>query len=131
MARRVEWGDTDAAGIVFYPNFFRWFDGATHNLFEVAGYSVSQMMDDGYTIPLIDAGSRFITPLLYADEIVINSTLVELRSRSFRIQHRVERAGKLIAEGYEVRMWTRVAGGEIHAEAMPAHVQRLLNAGAG
>jgi acyl-CoA thioesterase FadM len=28
----VEWGDTDAAGIVFYPNYYRWFDRAAHAL---------------------------------------------------------------------------------------------------
>ena len=27
---KVRWGDTDAAGIVFYPNFYKWMDEATH-----------------------------------------------------------------------------------------------------
>ena len=37
MPHRVEWGDCDPADIVFYPNYFRWFDAASWNLFEVAG----------------------------------------------------------------------------------------------
>ena len=30
----VEFGNTDAAGIVFYPNYFMWFDKGTHWLFK-------------------------------------------------------------------------------------------------
>lgn len=29
----VNWGDTDKAGIVYYPNFFKWFDIAGHQFF--------------------------------------------------------------------------------------------------
>ncbi len=28
---RVEWGDCDPAGIVFYPRYFEWFDRCTHH----------------------------------------------------------------------------------------------------
>ena len=34
---RVDWGHCDPAGIVFYPNYFRWFDQCTSALFESAG----------------------------------------------------------------------------------------------
>ncbi len=33
----VEWGDCDPAGIVFYPNYFRWFNQGAHALFGAAG----------------------------------------------------------------------------------------------
>jgi len=31
---RVQWGDCDPAGIVFYPRYFEWFDASTILLFE-------------------------------------------------------------------------------------------------
>lgn len=31
---KVRWGDTDPAKIVFFPNFYRWMDEATHEFFE-------------------------------------------------------------------------------------------------
>ena len=33
---RVQWGDCDPAGIVFYPRYFEWFDAGTILLFEKA-----------------------------------------------------------------------------------------------
>jgi acyl-CoA thioester hydrolase len=29
---KVEWGDTDAAGIVYSPNDYKWMDQATHSV---------------------------------------------------------------------------------------------------
>ena len=38
LARRIEWGDCDPAGIVFNPRFFAFFDDATTLLVEAAGW---------------------------------------------------------------------------------------------
>ncbi len=35
----VEWGDCDPAGIVFYPNFYAWFDASSHALLDALGFS--------------------------------------------------------------------------------------------
>ena len=35
---RIEWGDCDPAGIVFYPRYFEWFDACAAALFEDAGF---------------------------------------------------------------------------------------------
>ena len=35
---RIEWGDCDPAGIIFYPTYFRWIDAASWALFDAAGY---------------------------------------------------------------------------------------------
>ena len=37
----IEWGDCDAAGIVFYPRYFAMFDASTHHLFEAAGWRIA------------------------------------------------------------------------------------------
>ena len=34
---RVEFGDCDPAGIVYFPNFFRWYDAASRNFFPECG----------------------------------------------------------------------------------------------
>ena len=39
---KVQWGDTDAAGIVFYPNFYKWMDEATHEFFS-SNWVIRQM----------------------------------------------------------------------------------------
>lgn len=123
----MEWGETDAAGIVFYPNYYRWFDRATHELFRAAGYSVPQMLAASRAIPLIETHARFVSALRYDDEIEIDSRVSDARTRTFRIDHRVSRASQLVAEGYEVRMWIRLEpGGVLEAESIPESLRELM-----
>jgi|SRR5947209_2307979 len=128
----VEWGDTDAAGIVFYPNYYRWFDRAAHALLRAIGFAPDELLRRGCVVPLIDSGARFLAPIVYGDEVEIESTVAEMRTRTFRLEHRVRRGSELVAEGFEVRVWARAGVGsppEIRMEAIPDEVRvRLLDA---
>lgn len=126
MDHRVEWGETDSAGIVFYPNFYRWFDRGTHELFRRLDYPVPTMVAEGFVIPLIETHARFLSPLRYDDSIAIHSRIEELRTRSFRVAHVVVRGDARACEGYEVRAWVRVRDGVLRAEPIPHHIRDLL-----
>lgn len=43
---KVKWGDTDAAGIVFYPNYYKWMDEATHEMFDQLGHPSHKLFTD-------------------------------------------------------------------------------------
>jgi acyl-CoA thioester hydrolase len=125
---RVEWGETDAAAIVFYANYFRWFDRGTHDLFRGLDLPIERLMAQGIVIPIIEAQARFLHPVVYADELVIQSRVAEVRSRAFRVEHKVLRGDEVVGEGYEVRMWVRRsdAGGRLEPELIPAAVARRI-----
>lgn len=124
---RVQWGETDAAAIVFYPNYYRWFDAATHDLFRVLGYPVSRMLDDAVAVPLVEAQAQFRFPLRYDDEVTLLSRVVEARVRTFRVEHTILRGDQVCCEGYEERIWVRLLpGGEIEAQAIPDEVRAFI-----
>jgi acyl-CoA thioester hydrolase len=126
--RRVQFGETDAAGIVFYPNYFRWFDEASHDLLRHAGYSVAAMIERGYAVPIVECHARFLTPLILEDELVVASRVGEVRKRAFRVDHEIRRADEVVCEGYEVRMWVRFgeSGAGVVAEPIPDELRNLL-----
>jgi acyl-CoA thioester hydrolase len=128
VSRCVEWGETDAASIVFYPNYFRWFDAATHDLFRRLGYPIARMIQEGRAVPIIDAGARFLAPLAYGDAITICSRIAEVRTRSFRVEHRIERDSTIVCLGFEVRIWVQApkSGESLTAMALPDDVRELL-----
>src|SRR5579859_3152900 len=107
----VEWGETDAAGIIFYPNYFRWFDRAAHALLRAADCDPSHLLRAGVVVPLIETGAKFLAPVVYGDEVEIESAVADLRTRSFRLEHRVTRGDELVADGFEVRVWARAGVG--------------------
>ena len=105
---RVRWGETDPFGIVFYPSFYVWMDQATHELFRSpAGSFADLFTDSGYGFPIVEAVCRFRRPARYDDEIAVTSSVVELRNRSFTVEHRFDRGDDEIAVGHEVRVFAR------------------------
>lgn len=124
---RVEWGETDAAAIVYYPNYFRWFDRGTHDLFAEIGYPISALLRQGNATPLVDAGARFRSALAFGDEVSIESRVTEVQTRTFRIEHTVRRGERVVCEGYEVRIWVRLANdGSLVGERIPDDLRTVL-----
>ena len=123
---RVEWGETDAAAIVFYPNYFRWFDNATHDLFRAIGLPVDEISRRGYILPIVEAHARFRAPLAYGDDLELWSRVSEVRNRAFRVEHEVRRGGEAVVDGYEVRMWVRSNAGHLEPALIPEEVRRLI-----
>jgi YbgC/YbaW family acyl-CoA thioester hydrolase len=105
---RVRFGETDMAGIVFYPNFFAYFDIATQALFAVGPIDLpAQMKAGGFGFPIAESGAKFLAPLSYDDEITIVTTVAEVRTRSLRVEHAVYRGDLLCATGFEARVHGR------------------------
>ncbi len=106
---RIEWGDCDPAGIVFYPRYFEWFDACTHHLFEKAtGMIKKDMLEkyEGAGLALLEARAEFKTASHYGEDIDIESEVVEFRRSSFFVEHRVTKNGAPMLKGFETRLWT-------------------------
>lgn len=105
---RVEWGHCDPAGIVYFPNYFNYFDSSTNALFlRALGCNKYEMLKRyGIVgIPLVDVGARFIVPSTFGDVVTIESSVAEIRRSSFRMLHRLLRGDTLAVEGTETRVW--------------------------
>jgi 4-hydroxybenzoyl-CoA thioesterase len=105
---RVEWGDCDPAGIVFYPRYFEMFEKCIAALFEHAtGMTKYQMVRTyqftGY--PVVQARAQFLAPAKYGDDVVAETTISEFRRSSFDVHHRVHNGDRLAVEGFETRVW--------------------------
>ena len=123
----VEWGDCDPAKIVFYPNYFAWFDACTAGLFAYAGLPKPEMIKryNIVGIPMVDTHARFIIPSKFGDEILIETTITEFRRSSFNVRHHVLKDGELAVEGFETRVWTGVHPDDpqkLKAHPIPAEV---------
>jgi 4-hydroxybenzoyl-CoA thioesterase len=103
----VEFGDCDPAEIVFFANYFRWFDDCTTALFLAAGFPIRALFrTHGIVgIPIVDARARFIAPSTFGDKLEVESGVTEWHKSSFVISHKFYREGKLVLDGTETRVW--------------------------
>ncbi|HEX3551097.1 MAG TPA: thioesterase family protein [Candidatus Elarobacter sp.] len=124
---RVRFGETDAAGIVFYPTFFAWFDvGATGLLRAASGAMLGAEGRPRWPVPIVEAGASFSAPLYYDDAIAIRTTVVDVGSSSLRLEHVVVRGETEAARGFEVRVYVGYVDGGIRARTIPDDLRRAL-----
>lgn len=107
---RIEWGDCDPAGIIFYPRYFAMFDHSTTMLITAAsGVSKAELLKrydfDGY--PLVQTQSKFISPTTFGDDVVIQSIFTKVGRSSFEIRHQIRKNDKPCVEGLETRAWVK------------------------
>ena len=131
LSVRVRWSEADPAGIVFYPRFFEWFDLGTEALFESLGLPWPELFpaERIVGVPIVESGARFASPVRYGDEVRIQTTVSEVREKTFRVEHEVSVGPRRCATGFEVRAWVARAespGGALAAKPIPAGVVARL-----
>src|SRR5690606_5539199 len=126
----IEFGDCDPAGIVFYPNYFRFFDAATARLRCAALGSRTRDSTARFGIvgiPMVDTGARFLRPSRFGDVVTIETTVTAVGRTSFDVAHRLLNAGALAVEAHEKRVWAgRGEDGQLRGRTIPDAVRRAL-----
>lgn len=133
----VEWAHCDAAGIVFYPYFYVWFDQATERLFKAVGLSYATLEQEfgAMGMPLLESGATYENPCRLGDEVEIRSQVTEWHRKTLLVRHRIDHVdGRPALEGFERRAWVvrdPAAPRGMRAVAIPAAVKQRFEAGHG
>ncbi len=122
---RIEWGDCDPAGIIFYPRYFEIFDASTAHLFEavlhITKYEMFRNLEFA-GFPLVRTHARFLKPTRFGDDVIVESTIAFGRS-SFDVEHKLSLKNDLCAECSEKRVWViRDADGRLRSHPVPEAV---------
>ena len=83
IVRRVEFSDTDMAGIMHYSNFFRFMESAEHAFFRSLGYSVAARPGAPQVgWPRVHASCDYHAPLRFEDEVEVSLRVVARKSKA-------------------------------------------------
>jgi acyl-CoA thioester hydrolase len=128
---KVELGETDSAGLVYYPNYFRWFDRATRSFLRITGLTPREMLGKfHFEQPVIACDCKFYAPLRYDDPVRIETVVSEVENMTFRLEHNVYSEGNLVASGYEVRAWVEIDNpfeeGKLNSVDIPRFFAEIL-----
>jgi len=96
---RVRYAETDATGIVYYANYFIYFELGRIEMFRQLSLPYDRHL------PIVETTCRYHAPACFDDELEIQSTVEELRRCGFRIGSRVFRLSPegeplLLVEGH-------------------------------
>jgi len=97
MALRVYWEDTDAAGIVFYANFLKFFERARTEWLRTKGYSQEQLRTErGTGFIVTDASISYRRPARLDDLIDVTVALTRVGQASLQI---AQQASRIVPDG--------------------------------
>jgi 4-hydroxybenzoyl-CoA thioesterase len=127
----VSFGHCDPAGIVYYPNYFDWFDTGTHFLMSAAGVGQRAQNEKLGILGcgLLSVSCDFRRPATFGDKLRHRVSVSEWNSSNFVVSHVLTRADETVAEGKEKRAClVREAGGKIRAIAIPVEFRQAIDA---
>jgi len=70
----VRYAETDQMGVVYYANYFVWFEVGRTDLLRGAGASYREMETEGFALPVIEAHCVYRESAKYDDELEIRTT---------------------------------------------------------
>ena len=104
LHKKVHWSDTDAAGIVWFPNYFGWFEDAEEELYAVVlGRHRQALLDElRFAMPRVEASAKYKAPVRAGQliRIGIAATIENPRRLRYDFEMRIDGDDTLIAEGF-------------------------------
>ena len=107
---RVRYAETDQMGVVYYANYFVWFEIGRTDFLRHLGYDYATMeREDGCLLPVVEVTCRYKAPARYDDELVLETRLLHLRTSVIKFGYRLTKtvtdgATVLLAEGETIHV---------------------------
>ncbi len=89
---RVRYAETDKMGVVYYANYFVWFEVGRTDLLRQAGWSYREMEAEGIALPVIEAQCEYRQPARYDDELEIRTTGAQRSAIRVEFEYEVVRS---------------------------------------
>lgn len=123
---RVRYAETDQMGVVYYANFFVWFEIGRVELLRQHGFDYKTMeVEDDCFIPVVEASCRYKAPARYDDLLVIETRMAALRGAVLKFRYRILRDDtQVLAEGETTHV---VTDRKISKRTLPEKYVRALS----
>ena len=113
-------------GVVYYANYFVWFEVGRTNLLRDAGWTYREMEADGIQLPVIEAHCEYVQPARYDDEIEVRTTGTLLSPVRVQFAYEVVRPADdtVIATGHTAHA---ALGRDGRPKRLPDRIRTLLS----
>ena len=122
LTRRVQFYETDAAGIVHFSVFFRYMEEAEHAMWRAAGLSIATP-DAPIGFPRVATSFEFLRPLRFEDEFDVRLRVTDKTPKTLSYSATIEKDGMTLARGTLTVACVRTRPGEaMRGSDIPADI---------
>jgi len=127
--RRVEFADTDMAGIIHFSNFYLYMEQAEHAYYRSLSLQIMDPQPDGSVIgwPRVSSKCRFLAPAVYDDLLEIRVSVARRGVKSMTFRFEFWRSDVHIASGETKTVCCRLNhGAPLESIEIPQHYSEKL-----
>lgn len=106
----VRYAETDKMGIVYHGNYLPWFEVGRTTLLRECGLPYRQLEEQGYYLPVVELGIKFVRPAFYDDTLTVITHLKEKPTIRIRLDYEVRRGDELLVTGFTMHGFINKAG---------------------
>ena len=101
---RVSWTDTDAAQVVHFSNYFRFFERTEEEFYRHLGFSFNDITNKGIWLPRVESFCQFKSPAKFNDLLEVELAIEELKEKSIKYGFKIfnKESAVLLANGYVI-----------------------------
>ncbi|MGQ9566315.1 MAG: acyl-CoA thioesterase [Candidatus Bathyarchaeales archaeon] len=102
---KVSWADTDAAEVVHFSNYFRFFERAEEEMYQKLGFTFNDFIQKyNLWLPRVEALCKFKAPAKFGDLLEISLTVDDIKEKSVKYLFSITKKENKqpIAEGYVI-----------------------------
>lgn len=125
---RVQFSETDMAGIVHFSNYFRWMEEVEHAFFRSTGLSVA-MRHEGRHLgwPRVSTACDYFGPVRFEDEVELKLRITKLGEKSLSYEVDFAVAGRQVALGKSTSVCCVLEEGKMRSIPIPADIRAKLD----
>ena len=125
LKRRVQFYETDMAGIVHFSWYFRYLEEAEHAMWRSAGLTIADGSEVGW--PRVEASFEFHRPLKFEDEFEVHLRIVGKDARTIHYEGVLSKGETRIATGkLVVKCVSKRPGEPMRAMDIPSEIEALI-----
>ena len=111
MPIRVYFEDTDFSGVVYHANYLRFMERARSEMLRAAGVDQRAAFDAGEgAYAVAELSIKYVSPARFDDELIVVSTIEQIRAASVVIHQRVMRGGDIMTQASVIAAFLSPSG---------------------
>lgn len=101
---RVSWADTDAAQVVHFSNYLKFFEKTEEEFYRHLGFTFADTHKRGIWLPRVEAFCQFKKPARFNDILEVELTIEELKEKSVKYDFKIfnKETSDMLANGYVI-----------------------------
>ena len=99
----VRYHETDQMKFVHHSNYIVWFEMGRIGLMDSVGISYAELENEGYLLPVLEAGARYLKPARFGDKLTMKTRIPEMPRAKIKFEYQIFNADKvLLCSGFSL-----------------------------